>query len=184
MLEHAAFRDDRPVVVSTSNPARVARETRLWRSPRADHRCSGLPSTWGAFDHVSCQSHLVGVPQPPPGGPTEIHWPNVPLAPSNPESAPLATPGSPLFRKELDHPLRFSKRQTCVSLITRQTRSSQGELRGLRLVHQSLHVRRIARAKSKCSSGDLFVISPVVSDPTHTEGFCSCSDPGATKPFR
>jgi hypothetical protein len=31
--------------------------------------------------------------------------------------------------------------------------------------------------------GDLFVISPVVSDPIHTEGLCSRSDPGATKPF-
>src|ERR1022692_2381129 len=108
MLEDAAFQDDRPVVVSTSNQARVARETRLRRSPRADYRCSGLPGTWDAFDHVSCQSHLVGVPQAPPGGPTEIHWPNVPPTPSNPESAPLATPGSALFQKELDRPLRFS----------------------------------------------------------------------------
>ena len=32
--------------------------------------------------------------------------------------------------------------------------------------------------------GDRFVISPVASDPTHTNGSCSRSDSRATKPFR
>ena len=32
--------------------------------------------------------------------------------------------------------------------------------------------------------GDRFVISPVVKDPTHTNGLRSRSDSGATKPLR
>src|SRR6266851_6558262 len=125
-LEDATFQDDRTVLGSTSNPAGAARKTRLLRLPRADHQCSGLPSTWGAFDAVSCQNHLVGVPISPLGGPTEVHWPNVALPPSNPGCAPLATPGSVLFLQEPDDHLLFSWLRICVSPMTRRIRSLLG----------------------------------------------------------
>src|SRR5207249_405756 len=146
-LEDATFQDDRAVLGSTSNPAGAARKTRLLRSPRADHQCSGLPNTRGALVHVSCRNHLVGVPLPPLGGPTEIHWPNVPLHPSNPGCAPLATPGSVLFLQESDDHLLFSWLRICVSPMTRLIRSLLGALRSLRPVPQNRRARRIVRVR-------------------------------------
>lgn len=149
----AAIQDDRLVATSTSNRAHVVRKTRLLRSPRADHQCVGLPSTWDAFDHAFCRSHLAGVPLPPLGEPTEIGWPIVPPPPSNLGCAPLATPGSVLFLGELHNHLLFSWLRICVSPMMQRIRSLLSALRSLRPVPQNRRVHHTIRVRSRYSLG-------------------------------